>query len=896
MAKPTDLPPARAVRPLKRGSGSSLATRLFVVSGVIVALALGVAVMLTTFAGRRVADQFVRQQLTRAGEVQSRLGAGELDQLFLRALTVSRDPNFVAYLVEAIASADPLSLIDQLDERQRDLSFTYAIVLDPQGHVVARTDQSGGSAEMGQEQIFQAAEDSGEASASGLWPRDGKLYYAVVVPLVSSSVLQGYLLVAYQVDDATAERLSSATSTEVVFLLGAGGGPAEQGRLGRIAASSFDKSMNDALPAALEKMPSLLGGTEEQPVQVEVELARQRWLVQGKPLVDIDGAPIGQVLNFGSLDEALAPFERIQRTLLMVGLGAVAAALAASYFVARNLLRPIRQLAAAAGRAADGEFDQSIDGSSGGAEVDQLATAFNHLLSELREKRDMQVYLSELGRTLPDQIEGPATPADPAQQRTATLVAFELRGYARTLSQVLPARVTLENFAKDLRRLTQTIALQNGQIEATLGHRVVASFEGNKRTERALTAAADIVAHGHELETAVVMATGPLVSGSVTWHTRPSLGLIGEAVDTLENLLRVARPGVLLMSRASRDELAELLASTRLPIREHKSSISEQPLYSLPVEVAQRLASPEHGVTQELTQDGAASPTGGRSTMTLTLSGIGPGSVLADRFEIVSQLGAGGMGVVYKARDRKLHELVALKMLKHDAYGDAQGLERLKDELRLARKISHPNVLRTFDFGEAEGFPFISMEFVRGVTLKKLLDESGRLPLSAGLHIARQLCRGLQAAHAQAVLHRDIKPENMIIETTGNTKLMDFGIAKPIQRQRASQSRDGSVVGTPYYLAPEQIEGIEPDVRADIYATGVVLFEIFTGELPFPVTGTLMQVIGRKLNEEPFRPGIFWGDIPSALEHLIMRCLERDREKRFPNVSMLLKELEALRA
>ena len=876
-----------------KSSSTSLATRLFFLSGAVVALALAIAVALTTFVGRRVADNYLHSQLTRAGEVQSRLGAAELDQLYLHALTVSNDPNFVAYLVEAIASNDPLSLTDQLDERQRDLGFTFAIVLDQHGKIVVRTDQQGGAADMAQEEIFKTAAGSGESAADGLWARDGKIYYAVVVPLVSAGVLQGYLLVAYAIDDATAERLSSSTGTEVVFLLDPG--TAAAGGL-KVAAGSFDAAAHDALPEALAKTPKLLTGTAEQPLQVEVELDRQRWLAQAKPMVGIGGRKIGYVLNFGSLDEALEPFSRIQRTLMYVGLGAVLAALVASYFVARNLLQPIRELADAADKAAGGEFNQSIDGSAGGAEVDQLATTFNTLLSELREKRDMQVYLSELSRTLPDQGDGVAASNEPAQQRAGTLVAFELRGYARTITTVVPARVTLERLAKDLRRLTQSIALHGGQVEATLGHRVIASFEGPKRTERALSAAADIVAHGQELDTAVVMATGAMVTGSVTWQSKPSFSQVGEAVDAAESLLRVARPGVLLMNKASRDELAAVPALARLPIQEHKSSISEQPLYSLPAEAAQRMAGPELGATQEMTVEGTVQRTTPWSTMTMTLSGIGPGSVLGDRFEILSQLGAGGMGVVYKARDRKLHELVALKMLKHDAYGDQQGLEKLKDELKLARKISHPNVLRTFDFGEAEGFPFISMEFVRGVTLKKLLDESGRLPLSAGLHIARQLCRGLEAAHSQAVLHRDIKPENMIIEATGNTKLMDFGIAQPIQRQRAGQSRDGSIVGTPYYLAPEQIEGTEPDVRADIYAVGVVLFEIFTGELPFPATGSLMQIITRKLNEEPFKPAIFWGDIPPELERLIMRCLERDREKRFPTVSLLLKGLEALRA
>ncbi len=883
MAKPTSRPtPART-------SGTSLATRLFLVIGAVVALALAIAVLLTTLVGRRVADNYLRTQLKRAAEVQSMLGSADLDQLYLHALTVSGDPNFVSYLVEAINSSDPLSLTDQLDERQRDLGFTFAIVLDAQGQIVVRTDQQGGSTDMTQEMIFKTALESGEAAAEGLWVRDDKLYFAVLVPLVSAGVQQGSLLVAYAVDDSTSKRLASATATEVVFLL------EQKGSL-KAAASSLDTEIAASVPAALAAVPALLAGTRDEPAQAELELKGQRWLGQAKPLFGIGGEKIGLVLNLGSLDAALEPFARIQRTLMMVGLGAVIAALLASYFVARYLLRPIRELAAAADKAADGEFDQSIDGSAGGSEVGQLASTFNTLLSELREKRDMQVYLSELSRTLPDQEGASAAASEPAQQRTGTLLGFELRGYSRNIAATTPARVTLEQMAKDLRRLTQSVTLHGGQIESMLGHRVIASFEGAKRTEHALSAAADIVSHGKEMDTAVVLATGTFITGSVTWQSKPSYGLIGEVVDVVESLLRVAKSGVLLLSKSSRDELKDVLQISRLPIQEHRSSISSQPLYSLPAEAIERLASPELGATQELTVDGTVQRTAPLTTMTMTLSGLGPGSVLGDRFEILSQLGVGGMGIVYKARDRQLQELVAVKMLKHDAFHDAQALDKLKDELKLARKISHPNVLRTFDFGEAEGFPFISMEFVRGVTLKKLLDESGRLPLSAGLHIARQLCRGLQAAHAQAVLHRDIKPENMIIEATGNTKLMDFGIAQPIQRQKTGQSRDGSIVGTPYYLAPEQVEGTEPDIRADIYAVGVVLFEIFTGELPYPATGSLMQIITRKLNEEPFKPGIFWGDIPPDLERLIMRCLERDREKRFPNVAMLLKELEALRA
>jgi serine/threonine-protein kinase len=277
----------------------------------------------------------------------------------------------------------------------------------------------------------------------------------------------------------------------------------------------------------------------------------------------------------------------------------------------------------------------------------------------------------------------------------------------------------------------------------------------------------------------------------------------------------------------------------------------------------------------------------------VTLSRVEPGRLLADRFEILGTLGSGGMGVVFKARDRKLDELVALKMLKN---ASPDQLARFKTEIKLARKISHPNVLSTFDFGEIDQVPFISMEYVRGITLRELLDQSGALPLSAGLHLARQLCRGLGAAHGQGVLHRDIKPENLIIEHTGNAKLMDFGIARPF-RQPADgrQTQPGTLIGTPYYVSPEQLQGKEADARADIYACGVVLFEIFTGSLPFSTEGNVMQVMMNKLEQDPALASEHWPEVPAALEQILSRCLSRDPDARYANADALNADLEALR-
>jgi serine/threonine-protein kinase len=187
------------------------------------------------------------------------------------------------------------------------------------------------------------------------------------------------------------------------------------------------------------------------------------------------------------------------------------------------------------------------------------------------------------------------------------------------------------------------------------------------------------------------------------------------------------------------------------------------------------------------------------------------------------------------------------------------------------------------------------MEFVRGMTLRYLLRQAGRIPYSAGLRIARQLAAGLGAAHAVGVLHRDIKPENLILEASGNAKLMDFGIARPLQRSEPGQTQPGMYVGTPHYSAPEQLAGEEVDQRADIYASGVLLCEMFCGKLPFSGQNT-MEIYLAQMQSQPVRPSEYWPDIPAPLEAAILRCIERDPARRFQDAEALAQALAELRA
>ncbi len=273
--------------------------------------------------------------------------------------------------------------------------------------------------------------------------------------------------------------------------------------------------------------------------------------------------------------------------------------------------------------------------------------------------------------------------------------------------------------------------------------------------------------------------------------------------------------------------------------------------------------------------------------------GTGPaprvGSSFAGRYDIESELGVGGMGIVYKAYDRTLDDAVAIKVLRSEALAqDATLVDRFKQEIRLARKITHKNVLRTHDFGEADGMRYLSMEYVRGITLKHLLSQNRRLPTAAGLRIARQICSGLAAAHAAGVIHRDIKPQNILIEPNGGVKIMDFGIARLSAEKGLTAT--GMVVGTPDYISPEQARGGTLDLRTDVYSAGVVFYEIFSGSLPFEGDSALSVVL-KHINETPPPVESKNPEIDPKIARIIMRSIEKDPDNRYQSMAELSRDL-----
>jgi HAMP domain-containing protein/predicted Ser/Thr protein kinase len=274
---------------------------------------------------------------------------------------------------------------------------------------------------------------------------------------------------------------------------------------------------------------------------------------------------------------------------------------------------------------------------------------------------------------------------------------------------------------------------------------------------------------------------------------------------------------------------------------------------------------------------------------------LGPGQLFAGRFEIIALLGEGGMGVVYRARDRDLGDIVALKLVRSETMqNDPNALERLKDEVRLARRISHRNVARTHDFGESDGIYYVTMEYVAGTPLKELLRTRGRLPVDATISVGKQLCRALEAAHEQGIIHRDIKPQNIIVAPDGLLKVMDFGIARAVERKKG-MTQTGLVVGTPEYMAPEQLMGEAIDHRVDLFAAGVVLYECLTGRRPHEAE-TPMALVSRVLTERATPAHEVAPNVPAPLSLLVARLLARDPAERPRNAAEAYEELARVAA
>jgi eukaryotic-like serine/threonine-protein kinase len=274
------------------------------------------------------------------------------------------------------------------------------------------------------------------------------------------------------------------------------------------------------------------------------------------------------------------------------------------------------------------------------------------------------------------------------------------------------------------------------------------------------------------------------------------------------------------------------------------------------------------------------------STALLQLS---PGTSIGSRYEIVRLLGQGGMGAVYEAHDKELEREVAIKVIRADMAANPEILRRFKQELILARQITHKNVIRIFDLGQADGIKFITMEYIEGENLQSVLRRKKKLEPAEAAAILAQVCRALEAAHNEGVIHRDLKPQNIMLDKSGRAYVMDFGIARSMLGTGMTQT--GALIGTPDYMSPEQAKGQSLDARSDLFSLGIIFYEMLSGQVPFDADTTMGKLWKR--TNEPARPlDDLDKTIPKPLSDIVRKCLEIDPQKRFASAGEVLQRIE----
>src|SRR5882724_4337383 len=320
-------------------------------------------------------------------------------------------------------------------------------------------------------------------------------------------------------------------------------------------------------------------------------------------------------------------------------------------------------------------------------------------------------------------------------------------------------------------------------------------------------------------------------------------------------------------------------------IPREKGSAGKNPSTSQPA--------PENSAGDATFVDASPSATPGRARQSSAAPNrdhLQPGDVLGNRYEIWNVLGEGGMGTVYKALDREVDHLVALKLIRPDMAANPVILARFKQELLTARQVTHRNVIRIYDLSEVDGVKFITMEFVEGCDLHKLLRDDGKLAPDRAVEIMRQVCLALEAAHAVGIIHRDLKPQNIMQDKQGRILVMDFGLARSLESGGMTQS--GALLGTIEYMSPQQAMGAHLDGRSDIFSLGLIFYELLTGKMPYKADTAMASLLKR--NQERAVPAAdLDATIPKVLSDIVGKCLERDLSARYQNAKEILSDLDA---
>ncbi len=579
--------------------------------------------------------------------------------------------------------------------------------------------------------------------------------------------------------------------------------------------------------------------------------------------------------------------------LVAVGLLCLALAVLGAILLARSLIEPGGEVALAAdhGEQSPGEERRQLQ-LDAELQRDVIAQA-----STLERSR-------ELERSLPPATVRALTEGDGPLRQRAQLTVFrlELRGFAAKVESAEPEDLAamLNGYLSEM----VEVAFSHGATVDKIICDTVVGYFGAPETEgpehdalRCARLALELwhratavcerwhgLLEGEPPVPTLVLASGLATVGNFGSANRMEYTAVGGSVDDAAALIASVAPGEVVCSQSTFSAIERELPGTLCgEVTQRRSRRIK--LYRLagPPEALSRRRAAVTGAVPTAPMLEAMADTQPRARPRITPSGdLEVGIVLGDRYKVIRPLGEGGMGTVYLTHDVKLGTNVALKLLRQDHQGGQRRTSRLLHEVKLARLVSHPNVARIYDIDEAEGFDFISMEYVSGEPLDGRLSAEGQLSVKQGLDVVRQLCAGLGAAHAAGIVHGDLKPANIMLEEGGRVVILDFGIARwasAIKQNRA----ESQALGTPFYMAPEQFKGNDGDHRADIYALGVLAFEVFTGRRTL-CGDKLVSIAYQHANEQPEPPQQLNPEIPPRLAAVILTCLAKTPHDRFGSV------------
>jgi len=878
-----------------------LVWKIFFLTALLIALVVAVAVGLTFTRAQTIAHAQADKSISSAARLFRDFERQRLSRLELTAQLLGHDSPFVALVQTSLHPApDPTNptappaisyadVIDQLIQRRDAFGTDLLMLLDEQGNVVGRSDRPALAATPNENlaaeslTVKQIVDDASIPATRGVLADGNRLYHIAVVPVVSgTSVRIAYLVNGVAIDDAFANKIGEATNAGVVFASAAG-------PVGR------SKTAPQFTMQQMTGVENIFASGKPMPPKT-VTIDRSQYVMTGEPMTS-GSKTVGAAVFLRSLDVELAPFREIQRVLLLGGGVAVLLAFILSWFIAKRVTRPIEELAGIAQAVTHGDYDvhPGIDRQD---EVGILGRSFAKMITSLRDKAELEELYEQMAAKSEEREA--VRKSEPAKLEEGTVLVTDLRGLPPTVGGGDAANV-IADVARVMKIQEAEVERQDGVVREIKGHRLVSVFRGERgiihaiRAARAINEELAAQGNGSTMQIGVGIATGEFVTGSVDLQQESGLAVVGNAPILAEVFAWHAPTGYAYISY----ETAQAAGNEILSSSTHEQVVLRWLPQPLPV-AAVPLANLGSTMMRTLGQTTSSMATlrvdstqPGQTAPAYAVAELSAGQLFANRYQIEQILGRGGMGVVYRAVDTQLDETVAIKTLPGDVMQKSpEDLERFKREIRLARKITHRNVLRTYDYGEAEGVYFISMEYVRGYTLAELLEEAQdhRMAARAAMGLSRQICRGLQAAHEQGIIHRDIKPQNVLIDHKGEVKLMDFGIAR-MAEAKEGMTQAGLIVGTPHYMSPEQVQGQQLDARSDVYSMGVMLYEILGGAKPF-TSSSLTGVLTAHITETPkplieLRP-----EIGRAVNAMVMRCLAKNPKDRYADAGALLADLD----